>query len=102
MQDRTRKPWARSRSRKTRFDAPRLSGLSSREAAQAAAPYLHGRLASVEQRGTLTVSHEERVAVLAAKLAELDADLERSHAQNAEQSGSLKALPPIENVTQKH
>ena len=48
------------------------------------------------------MSHEERVAVLAAKLAELDADLERSHAQNAEQSGSLKALPPIENVTQKH
>ena len=42
-------------------------------AAQAAAPYLHARLASVEQTGTLTVSHEERVAQLAERMAALDA-----------------------------
>ena len=42
-------------------------------AAQAAAPYLHARLASVEQKGTLTVSHEDRVADLAQRLAALDA-----------------------------
>ena len=42
-------------------------------AAQAAAPYLHARLASVEQKGTLTVSHEDRVEQLAERLAALDA-----------------------------
>ena len=43
-------------------------------AAQAAAPYLHARLASVEQRGTLAISHEERVTSLAERLAAVEAE----------------------------
>ena len=56
-------------------------------AAQAAAPYLHARLASVEQRGTLAVSHEERVTSLAERLAELDAE--------SSFSGSLLTGPSV-------
>ena len=43
-------------------------------AAQAAAPYLHPRLASMEHNSTVTVSHEDRVKALAEKLAQLDAE----------------------------
>ena len=46
-------------------------------AAQAAAPYLHARLASVEQRGTLAISHEERVTSLAERLAAVEAESSR-------------------------
>jgi len=43
-------------------------------AAQAAAPYLHPRLASMEHNSTVTISHEDRVKALAEKLAQLDAE----------------------------
>ena len=35
-----------------------------REAAKAAAPYVHPKLSSVEMSGRLTLSHEERLAQL--------------------------------------
>jgi hypothetical protein len=50
------------------------SGLMRFEAAKAAAPYIHPRLNAIEHTGTMHMTHEQMLAMLAADPEDPDAD----------------------------